>query len=47
MKTTDTDLSPQAILARAEGKKFLEESMAKGPNHDRVGTSFVRRSTKP
>jgi hypothetical protein len=32
---------------RAKGKKFLDELKAQGPNHDKVGTSFVRRSTKP
>ena len=47
MKTTDKDLSPHDIMIRAKGKKFLEESKAKGPNYDRLGTSFVMRFKKP
>jgi len=39
--------SPHDIMIRAEGKKFLEESKAKGPNYDRLGTSFVMRFKKP
>ena len=47
MKTTDKDLSPHNLLMQKAGEKFLEESKAKGPNYDRLGTSFVMRYKKP
>ena len=47
MKKSDTNLSNQGMSTRERGKKFLDELKAKGPKLDRVGQSFIMKSTNP
>ncbi len=47
MKQKIPGLSAKDALMRQKGKEFLDELKAQGPTYDKVGQSFVVRSTKP
>ena len=46
MKDKSIDQSNRTLSTKELGKKFLEELQKQGPSYDKMGQSFIARSSK-